>query len=67
MKTLILSLAIASTLSLAFSACNSTKNISGSSDSLKVDTTITPALDTAKKADTIKTTPIDTLQIPPEQ
>lgn len=67
MKKLILSLATAGTLALAFSACNSTKNVSGSSDSLKVDTTITTPIDTPVMQDTMKNMPVDTTKMPPTQ
>ena len=63
MKRTILSLAFAGSLLLAASACNSTKNVSGSTDSTStvVDSTTTTktTIDTAKK-DTAKTTPPDT-------
>lgn len=65
MKKLILSLAVVGTFTLAISACNSTKNVSGSSDSLKVDTTMPPPVDTAKVADTTKKMPPDTAMMPP--
>jgi hypothetical protein len=67
MKKLILSLAVAGTLTLVFSACNSTKNISGSSDSSKVDTTMSAPIDTSHQADTVKTMPVDTTKMPPAQ
>ncbi|MET1055413.1 MAG: coproporphyrinogen III oxidase [Pedobacter sp.] len=65
MKRTILSLAIAGSMLLAASACNSTKNVSGSSDSTVVDssTVTTPPADTAMK-DTSKTTPPDTTKTP---
>ncbi|MCX2477515.1 coproporphyrinogen III oxidase [Pedobacter sp. MC2016-15] len=65
MKRTILSLAFAGSMLLAASACNSTKNVSGSSDSTEIDSTsITPAVtDTAVK-DTAKTTPPDTTKTP---
>lgn len=66
MKRTILSLAFAGSMILAASACNSTKNVSGSADSTTVDTSkvATPPADTAKK-DTMKTTPPDTTKTPP--
>jgi len=66
MKKTILSLAFAGSLILAASACNSTKNVSGSSDSTSttVDSTVTTTpVDTAVK-DTAKTTPPDTTKTP---
>jgi len=65
MKKLILNIAIAGTLTLAISACNSTKNMSGSSDSTKVDTTMSAPIDTSKVTDTMKTMPVDTTKMPP--
>ncbi|MEQ7802586.1 coproporphyrinogen III oxidase [Pedobacter sp. ASV1-7] len=65
MKKLILSLATVSMFSLAFSACNSTKNVSGSSDSTKIDTTIAVPMDTTINPDTMKTMPPDTTKMPP--
>ena len=67
MKRTILSLAFAGSMILAASACNSTKNVSGSSDSTTVDTSkvaMPPAADTAK-TDTVKTTPPDTTKKTP--
>ncbi|WEK21465.1 MAG: coproporphyrinogen III oxidase [Candidatus Pedobacter colombiensis] len=64
MRKLFLSFAIAIFLGLAISACNSTKSVSGDSDSLKVDTNITPAVDTTNMTDTMKTMP-DTTTMPP--
>ena len=66
MKKLILSIAAAGALTLAISACNSTKNMSGSSDSTKVDTTMSVPVDTPA-TDTMKTTPPDTTKMPPVQ
>ena len=65
MKKLILSLIVAGTCTLAISACNSTKNVSGSSDSLSVDSTVTAPVDSAGTMDTVATpamptTPTDT-------
>lgn len=58
MKKLILSLAVAGCLTIVASSCNSTKNMSGTTDSAAVDTTIKP-VDTTKKmpVDTTKTLP----------
>ncbi|MDR6782255.1 hypothetical protein ABIE26_001256 [Pedobacter africanus] len=69
MKKLILSLAVAGTLTIAVSACNSTKNVSGGSDTTRVDTTMAvPPVDTSKKMpDTMKTMPPDTTKMPPAQ
>lgn len=55
MKKLILSLIVAGTFTMAISACNSTKNVSGTSDSLSVDSTATTPVDTAGKTDTVAT------------
>lgn len=60
MKKLILSLAFAGSIMIAASACNSTKNVSGSTDSTGTDTTMVPP------ADTTKTTPADTAKMPPD-
>ncbi|SES05640.1 hypothetical protein SAMN04488023_12844 [Pedobacter rhizosphaerae] len=60
MKKIILSLAFAGSLMIATSACNSSKNMAGSSDSTKVDSTTAP-LDTTKT-----TTPPDTTKLPPD-
>ncbi|WP_316814591.1 coproporphyrinogen III oxidase [Pedobacter nyackensis] len=65
MKKLILSIAAVATFVLAISACNSTKNVSGSSDTLKVDTNISVPVDTPKVIDTLKPTPPDTTMKPP--
>lgn len=63
MKKLILSLAFAGSLMMAVSACNSTKNVSGSADSTLTDTTMKP-IDTARM-DTTKKMPMDTTQSKP--
>ena len=73
MKKMILSLAVAGSMILATSACNSTKNLSGSSDSTGADSTSmsTPAttpMDTSQQtADTTRTTtpPDSTKTLPP--
>lgn len=56
MKKLILSLVCAGSVMIAASACNSTKNVSGSSDSTRTDTTMKPV-------DTTKTLPPDTTKM----
>ncbi|MNU01042.1 hypothetical protein D3C72_2443230 [compost metagenome] len=63
MKKLILSLAFVGCLTIAASSCNSTKNMSGTTDSTAVDTTIKP-VDTTKKmpVDTAKTLPDTTIK-----
>lgn len=66
MKKLILSLAFVGLSALAISACNSTKSVSGSSDTPKVDTTIRVPVDTLKMPDTMKV-PVDTMKMPPTQ
>ncbi|HMI05165.1 MAG TPA: hypothetical protein VK541_21945 [Pedobacter sp.] len=72
MKKLILSLAFAGSIMIAASACNSTKNVSGTTDSTGTDTTMTtPPADTTQTTpppppDTTKTTPPDTTQRPPQ-
>jgi ABC-type glycerol-3-phosphate transport system substrate-binding protein len=66
MKKTILSLAFAGSMILAASACNSTKNVSGSSDSTTTDSTTvttTTTTDTAAR-DTSKTTLPDTTKTP---
>ncbi|WP_142530379.1 coproporphyrinogen III oxidase [Pedobacter westerhofensis] len=65
MKKAFLSLVFAGSMLLAASACNSTKNVSGSSDSTATDTAAvtTPPTDTAMK-DTSKTMPPDTTKTP---
>ncbi len=58
MKKLILSLAFAGTLIMATSACNSSKNMAGSSDTTTVADTVPPPVDTVTKpVDTTKTLP----------
>jgi hypothetical protein len=65
MKKTILSLAFAGSMILAVSACNSTKNVSGSSDSTAIDSTsITPAVTDTTVKDTSKTMPPDTTKTP---
>nr|WP_068890757.1 coproporphyrinogen III oxidase [Pedobacter panaciterrae] len=59
MKKLILSLAFAGSVIIATSACNSTKNMSGTADSTAIDTTM-------KSVDTSKTMPADTTKLPPD-
>ncbi len=59
MKKLIFSLAFAGSLIIATSACNSTKNVSGTNDSTAIDTTIKPV-------DTNKAMPADTTKLPPD-
>ncbi|GGI26172.1 hypothetical protein GCM10008119_21320 [Pedobacter mendelii] len=71
MKKIILSLAFAGTLMVATSACNSSKNMAGSSDSTMMDSTkATTPMDTTKTTtppDTSKTTmpPDTTKKMPP--
>lgn len=66
MKKIILSLAFAGTLMVATSACNSSKNMAGSSDSTMMDSTST----TTTPMDTTRTTttPPDTTKttMPPD-
>lgn len=59
MKRLVLSLAVVGSLMIATSACNSSKNMAGSSDSSKKDSTKTAPMDTTKaaKPDSTKTMP----------
>ncbi|NQX41571.1 hypothetical protein SAMN05421820_108122 [Pedobacter steynii] len=59
MKKLIFSIACGSIMIAA--ACNSTKSVSGASDSTRVDTTMKP-IDTNKVKDTTKTLPPDTMK-----
>lgn len=66
MKKLILSLAFAGTLIIAASACNSTKNMSGTSDTTRVDTSMSTPVDTSRLMDTTKTLPPDTTKMPPQ-
>ncbi|TDQ11687.1 coproporphyrinogen III oxidase [Pedobacter metabolipauper] len=61
MKKLILSLAFAGSLMMATSACNSTKNVSDTTDSSTTDSSM---LDTANRDTTV--TPPDTTQMPPD-
>jgi hypothetical protein len=63
MKRTILSLAIAGSMILAASACNSTKSVSGSSDSTVMDSTATTTPMDTMKTDTGKTMP-DTTKVP---
>ncbi len=68
MRKLILSLAVAGTITVAFSACNSTKNVSGTSDTTGSDTTMSAPADTSQvPADTMRTMPPDTTQAPRTQ
>ena len=60
MKKLILSLAFAGSIMIAASACNSTKSVSGGSDSTMTDSTVTPVDTTAVPVDTVGKTPPDT-------
>ncbi|RDC58373.1 coproporphyrinogen III oxidase [Pedobacter chinensis] len=60
MKKIILSLAFAGSLMIATSACNSSKNMAGSSDSTLTDSTTTAPMDT-----TSTTTPPDTTRTTP--
>jgi len=60
MKKIILSLAFAGSLMIATSACNSSKNMAGSSDSTMTDSTTTAPMDT-----TSTTTPPDTTKTMP--
>jgi len=68
---MILSLALAGSLIIATSACNSTKNVSNSADSTGVDSAAsgipdTTVVDTTKK-DTSRTMPPDTTRkMPPD-
>jgi hypothetical protein len=68
MKKLILSLAVAGSMILATSACNSTKNVSGSSDSTSTDstTTSTPTTGSSTTTDTTRTTTDTTRTTPPD-
>ncbi|MES2457250.1 MAG: coproporphyrinogen III oxidase [Bacteroidota bacterium] len=59
MKKLILSLAFAGSIMIAASACNSTKNVSDTTDSTAVDTAMVPI-------DTTKVVPVDTTTVPPD-
>ncbi|KIA92105.1 coproporphyrinogen III oxidase [Pedobacter kyungheensis] len=62
MKKTILSLAFAGSLIIATSACNSSKNMAGSSDSTKMDST--KVMDTTQKmTDTTKKMPDTTKQM----
>lgn len=69
MKKTILSLAFAGSLMIATSACNSSKNMAGSSDSTKMDSTMNKPMDTTKSKmpmDTSKSTPPDTTKQMPK-
>ncbi|WP_084289863.1 coproporphyrinogen III oxidase [Pedobacter nyackensis] len=66
MKKTLLTLAVAGTLTMAISACNSTKSVSGTTDTMAVDTNMSKPIDTMKK-DTMKTMPPDTTKKPPVQ
>lgn len=60
MKKLILSVSCAAALMIAVTACNSTKSVSGNSDSTRVDPSV-KAVDTSRRVmDTTKTLPPDT-------
>jgi hypothetical protein len=60
MKKLILSLAFAGSIMIAASACNSTKSVSGTSDSTMTDSTAVPVDTAAVPVDTTTTAPPDT-------
>jgi|GEM_PF-422176 len=62
MKKIILSLAFAGSLMIATSACNSSKNMAGSTDSTKTDSTTTAPADTTKTS----TPPDTTTKMPPD-
>jgi len=66
MKKILLTLAVAGILTAAISACNSTKSVSGTSDTMVVDTNMPKPIDTMKR-DTMKTMPPDTTKKPPVQ
>lgn len=59
MKKLILSISFVGTLMIAASACNSTKNVSDTTDSTTVDTSMMP-VDTTRIVDTTMSMPPDT-------
>ena len=63
MKKLILSLAFASAVMVAASACNSTKNASDNTDSVTADTSMMPIDSTAVDTSMM---PVDTTTIPPD-
>lgn len=67
MKKIILTLAVAGVCTLTIFGCNSTKNVSGTSDSTTMDTTMAVPVDTAGVVDTMKTMPVDTAKMPPAQ
>lgn len=67
MKKLILSLAVAGTLTVAISACNSTKNVSDTADTTGADTTTMPVDTTRVPGDTMRTMPPDTTKMPRTQ
>lgn len=61
MKKLIYSITCAASMVIMIAACNSTKSVSGGSDSTKVDTSM-KSVDTTKVVDTTKTLPPDTIK-----
>ncbi|WP_443939171.1 coproporphyrinogen III oxidase [Pedobacter sp. MW01-1-1] len=67
MKRLFLSLAFLGTLGLSITACNSSKNMAGTADSTKVDSTMTTPMDTTQTPAPPDTTtmPPDTTKMPP--
>lgn len=60
MKKLILSIAIAGSIMIGASACNSTKSVSGGADSTLTDSATMPVDTAAVPVDTMNTTPPDT-------
>ena len=62
MKKLILSLAFAGTIMIGASACNSTKSVSGTSDSTMTDSTTVPVDTAAVPVDTTTTKPDTTIK-----
>jgi len=67
MKKAYLSLVFSGFLMLSLSACNSTKNVSGTTDSMSRDTAISVPTDTMKPVDTAVKMPPDTTKMPPVQ
>lgn len=63
MKNMFLSLAVAGSLIVTTSACNSTRNMSDNSDSTTMDSAAMP-VDTNGTMDTTMTVPPDTMNMP---
>lgn len=67
MKKIVLSIAFSGFLMFSLSACNSTKNVSGTTDTMIRDTAMSVPKDSMKPMDTAAKMPPDTTKTPPVQ